>query len=205
MAANSAVQSPADVVNIALGRMGYKLRIASLYDGSAAAVDALDMYSQTRDEMLRQNDWTFAEGNVTMTLLKQAPASYVPPNGWSTAYPPLPWLFEYAWPDDCLKVRAVKPVPIFVPEFDPQPCVFGLENDNALNPPQKVILCNVANAVLVYTRQVTDPTTWDVDFIEALIAAIARRLSPGLVGPEMSKLLAADEAQTMGTAEMQEG
>ena len=114
MAANSPVQSPADAINVSLRRIGYKLRVASLYDGSKAARSALDIYAQTRDEILRQNDWTFAERNISMTMLKQAPVGgYIPPVTWSTTYPPLPWLFEYAYPTDCLKVRAVKPVPIF--------------------------------------------------------------------------------------------
>ncbi len=206
MAANSPVQSPADVINVCLRRIGYKLSVASLYDGSKAAQNALDIYAQTRDEVLRQNDWTFAERNVAMTLLKQAPAAgYIPPLTWSSAYPPLPWMFEYAWPNDCLKVRAVKPVPLFIPEFDPQPHVFGIENDNSLNPPAKVILCNIPSAVLVYTAQVTDPTTWEADFVEEVCGALGRRLSPGLVGLDMAKIEASDEAQAMNAAEMQEG
>jgi hypothetical protein len=206
MSSNSPVQSPADAINVSLRRIGYKLRVASLYDGSKAARSALDIYAQTRDEILRQNDWTFAERNIAMVLLKQAPAGgYIPPLVWSSVYPPLPWLFEYAYPNDCLKVRAVKPVPIFVPEFDPQPCVYGVENDNSLNPPAKVITCNVPNAVLVYTGQVTDPATWEADFVEEFCAALGRRLATGLVGGEVAKMEASDEAQAMNTAEMQEG
>src|ERR1019366_9251122 len=91
----ASVSSPADIINVSLRRIGYKLRVASLYDGSKAAKSALDIYAQTRDEILRQNDWTFAERNIAMVLLKQPPASgYIPPLIWSTAYPPLPWLFE---------------------------------------------------------------------------------------------------------------
>ena len=112
----ASVSSPADVVNVTLQRIGYKLRVGSLYDGSKAANDALDIYAQTRDEVMRQDDWSFAERNVSMTLLKSAPvAGYIPPTTWSTTDPPLPWLFEYAWPDDCLKVRAVKPPTIIIP------------------------------------------------------------------------------------------
>ena len=202
----ASVSSPADVVNVTLQRIGYKLRVGSLYDGSKAANDALDIYAQTRDEVMRQDDWSFAERNVSMTLLKSAPvAGYIPPTTWSTTYPPLPWLFEYAWPDDCLKVRAVKPVPLFLPEFDPQPCIFGLENDNSLTPPAKVILCNVPNAVLVYTGQVTDPANWEADFVEAICGALGRRLAPALVSGELLKLAVADEQTSFATAEMQEG
>jgi hypothetical protein len=202
----ASVSSPADVVNVALRRIGYKLRVGSLFEGSFAAKQALDIYAQTRDEILRRDDWQFAERNVALTLLKQAPAGgYIPPTTWTTAYPPLPWFFEYAYPSDCLKVRTVKSVPLFLPNFDPQPRVWGLENDNSLVPPAKVILCNVPDAILVYTGQVTDPANWEPDFVEAVCAALGRRLAPVLVGMDALKLAAPDEASSMATAEMEQG
>ena len=202
----NAVSSPADVLNVALRRIGYKLRVASLYDGSKAGSAALDIYAQTRDAVLEQDDWDFAEGNVALTMLKQAPVGgYIPPLVWSSAYPPLPWIFEYAYPADCLKVRAVKPTPIFLPEFDPQPHVFSLANDSSLSPAAKVILCNVPGAMLVYTRQVTDPTQWKPDFVEEIAAALGRRLSAQLMNLDVTKLEAGDEQASMSIAESQEG
>jgi len=202
----ASVNSPADLVNLALVRMGSKVRVNSLFEGSEAAKPALDIYSQTRDELLRQSDWGFAERNITLTLLKQAPVGgYIPPTYWSSAYPPLPWFYEYGYPSDCLKVRAIKPTPIFIPNFDPQPNVFSIANDNSLVPAQKVILSNVPQAILVYTGQVTDMTTWEADFVEAFASALSRRLAPALVGLEAAKLEAQDEAASKNVAEMQQG
>lgn len=203
----ASLQSPADVVNAALTRIGYRLRVSNLFDGSDAAKKALDIYGQTRDELLRQNDWGFAERNVAMTLLKSAPVSgYVPPNGWAGATnPPIPWAFEYAYPDDCLKVRAVKPTPIFIPPYDPAPYVYSVANDNYYSPARKVLLCNVVDAMLVYTGQVTNPSTWEADFTEAISAALARRLAAGLGGAELVKLEMTDEAMTQGVAEREQG
>ena len=189
----SSVTSPADVVNLALVRIGYGEPIASLYDGSRAAVAALNVYGQTRDEMLRQGGYGFAERNIALTLLKQAPATgYIPPLTWSSTYPPLPWMFEYTYPADCLKVRSVKAVPLFVPSFDPQPAVFSVENDNSYTPPVKVILCNVPSAIATYTGRVTDPATWETDFVEAFAAALGRRLAP-LLNPPAAKMESGDE------------
>lgn len=202
----ASLQSPADVVNVALTRIGYKLRIGNLYDGSDAAKKALDIYGQTRDELLRQNDWGFAERNVAMTLLKSAPVGgYVPPTSWSTAYPPLPWLYEYEYPGDCIKVRAVKPSPLFIPPYDPQPYVFATPNDNSLTPSAKVIVCNVADAVLVYTGQVTNPASWEADFAEACAAALGRRLVAGLMSADLLKFEAQDEANAQAIAEREQG
>ncbi|HQT65346.1 MAG TPA: hypothetical protein PLO16_12620 [Acidocella sp.] len=191
----ASVSTPEDVINLALVRMGYKTRIGSIWEGSMAAKKALDIYSQTRDELLRAGDWDFAERNVALTLLKSAPlGGYIPPIVWSSQYPALPWLYEYNYPTDCLKVRAVKSTPIFVPNFDPQPVLYSVDNDNSLTEPSKVILTNAANAILVYAGQITDPQDWESDFTEAMASALGRRLAPVLTGMDSAKLEAADES-----------
>lgn len=205
----SSVSSPADLVNLALGRIGYKKRIGSLYEGSEAAVLALTLYAQTRDELMRQYDWDFAERQIVMTLLKSAPrGGYFPPVTWSSQYPPLPWLYEYAYPSDCLKVRSIKPQALFLFDPDPQYNAFSLGDDAPVNDqaaPVKVLLCNVDGAILTYTGQITNPAQWEADFIEAFAAALGRRMAPGLVGLDPAKMEAQDEVAAKVTAEQQEG
>jgi hypothetical protein len=202
----SSVNSPEDIINLALVRIGYKFRVGSIWEGSLAAKKALDIYAQTRDEMLRGFDWSFAERNVGMTLLKQAPAGgYFPPNTWSSAYPPVPWLYEIVYPSDCLKVRALKNVPLFLPDMDPRPYQFSIDNDSSLPEPDKVILCNVFPGVIVYTGQITDPRDWEPDFTEALASALGRRLAPVLVGIQAAQLEARDEQQSVVVAENTRG
>lgn len=200
------ISSPADAVNAALVRIGYKLNVGHLYDGSLAASKALDIYGQTRDELLRQNDWGFAERNVALTLLKTAPTAYVPPTTWDpTLYPPIPYRYEYTYPSDCLKVRAIKPTPIFIPDYDPQPFVYSVANDNAYTPARKVILTMIPAALLVYTGQVTDPLTWESDFNELFIDALGRRLAPSLASLDVMKIQAGAEAKSMAVAEDNQG
>lgn len=370
---SAVLQSPADIINDALVRIGYKLRIASLQDGSEAASEALNIYGQTRDEMLRNGNWMFAQKTATLTLLKSAPAGgYIPPTQWNpTTNPPLPYSYEYLYPDDCLKVRAVKSVPLFLFNPDPQPKLFTIGSDTLpdteselatlalasagtgtyapgdivtltggvqkipavmqvtttqavsatvaaagtggtpgsatvtgttgtgtkfqatvtisgggtissvdaislagsytvnptapsaepvtgasltgaqlnvklgiltftigkpgvfttesmtftqnqtsgdgtgatfntatytdLSPSKRVILCNVPDAVAVYTRQVTSVPEMDVDFVEALAAALGRRLAPVLVSMDAAQLAAQDEVVSAKIAEMNEG
>lgn len=201
------IQSPEDICNAALARVGWRgPRIGSLYDGSMVAKTALDIYGQTRDELLRQNDFDFAERSVSLTLLKFAPdGGYGPGNEWNNTFPPPPWVYEYAYPTDALKVRALKPEPTFLVDYDPQPFVFSVANDQAFNPPAKVILCNVPKAILIYTGQVTDPADWEADFTELMAAALGRRLAPKLAGLDAAKLMAQDEAQALATAEREQG
>lgn len=203
----ASINSPADVVNLALRRIGYKLRVGSLLDGSMAASQALDIYAQTRDEVLRQNDWGFAERNVSLTVLKSAPAGgYIPPATWNpTNYPPLPWAFSYEYPSDCIKVRSVKQPPLFLFNPAPQPNLFEVANDNGSTPVRKVILANVPNAICVYTGQITNPAHWEADFVEAIAAALGRRLAPVLVGLNAVQLAGQDEAVSAKIAEMEQG
>lgn len=202
------VTRPEDVVNLALRRIGSKIRINSIYEGSRAADVALDIFSQTRDELLRAFDWGFAERNVDLAVLKQAPpGGYLPPaTTWNpTSYPALPWAFSYTYPSDCLKVRAVKPAPLFIPNFSPVYWRFSVENDQTYTPPQKVILCNVPSAVLTYTGQITNPLDWETDFVEALASALGQRMAPSLTGLEAAKIEAQDAGQQAATAETEQG
>lgn len=203
----SIITSPADMVNLAMIKLGRNERVGSLYEGSKWAKAALSIYGQTRDALLRAGDYGFAERNVNASLLKAAPAGgYTPSQPWNgTNNPPPPWLYEYQYPADCLKVRSVKPIPIFVMNFDPQPNVFAVENDQYFTPAQKVILCNVPNAQLVYTGQVTDPATYEADFIEEFADTLARGMALAVANMDTAKFVAAEEGQAAATAMTEEG
>lgn len=201
----ASLTSATDVVNAALVRIG-KDSIGNLYDGSREAQLALAIYGQTRDEQLRLFDWGFAERSVSLAVLKTAPVGgYIPPKVWTPAYPPPNWIYEYAYPSDCLKVRALMRTAFIIPVFNPSPVIFEIANDNAMAPPAKVILCNIGSAQLVYTGRITDPNLWEADFTEALIAALARRLTPGLGDPKMLQAETQDEATETALADMRQG
>ncbi len=199
----ASIQSPADVVNAALAQIGYKNRVGSLFEGSRAAKNALDIYGQTRDQLLREGDWPFAQRDLVGNLIKSAPpGGYFPPIVWDNiTYPPLPWLFEYSYPDDCIKVRTVKPQPILIPNFSPQPYLFAVANDNN----QRVILSMVQNAVITYVGQITSPTDMPTDFVEAFISAMARRLAPVLANMDAAKMEAQAEQVETTMAERSQG
>lgn len=127
----ASVTSPADIINLALRRIGYKLtRVSNLYDGSEPAKAALDIYAQTRDDLLRDGNWDFARRDVAATVLRQAPdGGYFPPNNWDPlTYPPLPWTYCYEYPDDCLKVRNVKGPGGFLINMTPMAPNFSVAN-----------------------------------------------------------------------------
>lgn len=204
----SVVTGVADVVNLALSLIGYPSRIGSIYEGSKAAKAALDVYSQVRDAKLRGGDWPFASRSVIGTLLKQAPvAGYFPPNTWVAASnPPQPWRYEYGFPDDCLEMRACKPQVYFVPNFQPQAYLFAISNDNGYTPPRRVVLSNVADAMLIYTAQVTNPADWPPDFVDAFAADLGKMMAAELMkSVDMMKIAGGEETVQTAKAETRQG
>lgn len=193
-----------DLINAALVQIGYESLIGEMQDGSRAAQLALAIYGATRDDLLRgSEDWSFARRDVGLTLLKSAPAGGYLLTPWTNDYPPLPWLYEYAYPSDCLKVRSVRPTPIFVPNFDPQPYVFATPNDTATQ--QKVICCNAPNAICTYAGQVTDPTQFEASFDQALIGALSVRLAPALKDLQTAQAAGTIAAAERNSAAMEQG
>ena len=205
MAILSSLQSPADAANAVLVRLGKHERVGSLFDGSAAGKRFLDIFGQTRDAVLREHDWDFAQRDIVLTLLKTAPVTgYLLPGSWNpVTNPPIPWFYEYQFPTDCLKVRTLKSsTPTMAINFDPKTVLYTEANDNNFTPAQKVILTNMQNAAAVYTGRVTDPSTWDASFGEALIAALARRFAGD---PELMKIEGQDEGSSLAVASQERG
>lgn len=203
MAIASSVNSPADVVNLALVRLGKTERVGNLYDGSPAAKRFLDIYGQTRDAVLCELAWDFADRNIALTLLKTAPQNgYFPPTVWNPAvHPPMPWYYEYAYPSDGLNIKSLRPVAVQTPNFDPKPVLYELSNDNLGNPaPGKVILTNIPGAIANYTARITEPTSWKPSFVEALVSALARRIAGASGGEGTVKLEAQDEQAALAIA-----
>jgi len=165
----SSVTTVEGICNLALDRIGWPRSIGSIYEGTAEARVALRGYGQTRDELLKSQDWSFAERFVTLVT-----AGFSPPPIWS---------YVYAYPSDCLKIRYVITGAASAEDMDPKSTLFG--DINVTTPSsQRVIVANVSPATLCYTGQVTDMTTWDTGFTETLIEELGRRFAEGLGSAE---------------------
>lgn len=155
-----------NLVNQALDAIGFGKHIGEMYEGSPAARVALEVYAQTRDELIQSGDWAFALAEVALIV-----------NG---EVPPTPWSYEYGYPPDCVRIRYIRPGPLTggTRTNDPQPVLFRPFNDQRI--PAQTILCDLTPAVLIYSRSVTDPGQWDDGFTQAYIAALAEKLAFGL-------------------------
>lgn len=204
----ASVQSVEQIINIALDIIGYPRRVGDIFEGTRASKVALDTYAETRDEVLRMRDWGFANRSMTLSVLKSAPANgYSSGTPWSTAYPPIPYLFEYTYPADAIRILYIYSGQMALPNNDPLPVQYKIANDPAESPPARVILTNQANAVAVYTGQITDMTTWEPLFVDTLTQTLAKKFASlgktqNLV--ELAQAMGKDAAESEQAAEMQD-
>ncbi len=181
----SSVQSPEDVINIALVRIGLKSRVSNIMDGSAAAKKALDIYGQTRDSVLRSREWGFAK-KITNAQL----------SGYT---PPAPWTVEYAYPDDCIKIRSMWGGVYLTDQNNPLPVLYevGLSASGG-----KAIWSKTAGLELAYTSRVTNPLLWeDPQFVEILVSMLAKQLAVALTDANMAKMAIEDGKAATDAAE----
>jgi hypothetical protein len=172
---SAVVNTAEDVVNLALARIGYHSSVENMHEGSPASKVAINIYSQTRDEVMRSFDWGFAE-----RIVAAAPTIYAAP---------FPWTSEYTYPIDCLKIRNIFGAAYVADVNDPRPILWTIGNTATA----KVIWTKIPEATLVYTKQVTSPTLWEPLFIETFADALAKRLALGLTSMDAVKVVDNEE------------
>ena len=177
--------SEVDICNLALAHLGDTATVASLNppEGSAQAEHCARFYPIARDSLLEMHAWSFATKRVTLPLLNVTVAT---------------WKYVYLLPSDVLNVLAVIPPlanddysinmsypsqygynPEIIPAsgaYVPQP--YSIE---VLSTGQQVILTNQENAVLRYTRFVTDTTKFSPLFTTTLAWYLASMIAGPII------------------------
>lgn len=204
--------------NRALAAIGTRSTISSIQpsDGSKEANACALLYYPTRDELLRAAHWDFARNQITLSQLKSSSDTN------STC--PVPWGFEYAYPSDCLKMRYILPFmdvsnPGTVPFMtSATPAALGLgywgnpvrfvvaTDKNTSGNDSTVLLTNQAQAIGVYTKQITNPDLFDSQFQSALVEALGAKLVPALsLNLSLMKLKIATAEAIIGQARLTNG
>jgi hypothetical protein len=163
--------SVVQICNMALSHIGSEARVSSISppDGSVEAGHCDTFYDVARTEMLEPGNWAFA-------LKRIALAQVVNP---STV-----WAYAYAKPADCQRaLRILRPsiaVTVFTQDLRVEPhtddrdsAPFDIEGN--------VILTNQADAVLVYSQDVTDSTKFPASFTSALSYLLASYLAGPII------------------------
>lgn len=93
----------ADVINQALDAAAIDFTIGDPEEGTVPAQKSLRAYGQCRDQLLRAAQWDFARKTAPLTMLGDA-TGQTPNVGTIVS---VPWIYCYAYPTDCMKMRFV--------------------------------------------------------------------------------------------------
>lgn len=153
--------SKVDVFNMALGHVGVSSTIADELERSPERVICSRYFDTCRDALFSYKDmeWKFATATVLLADLGD------PPSGWG---------FRYRYPNDCINAIEIiadsqRTLPVDQrPKFDVQ-----YETDG------RVILCDIPEATLRYTKRIEEVERWPSSFVEAM----AYRLAAMIVMP----------------------
>jgi hypothetical protein len=151
------------ICNMALSHLG-KYVITALTDDTQEARKCNLYYDFARDFVLRGFPWNFAEKRLALTLL-----SAVEPTGYD---------YAYTYPTDCVKARR-----LYNEVEGGEPIKFVINVNDDLD--TKYIYTDEADAILVYTARVEDPTLFDSSFVVALSFYLASLLAGPLGREEM--------------------
>jgi hypothetical protein len=177
------------ICNQALDIIGYPRHIGNIYEGTKASREMLNAWVETRDALIEKLAPDWARRDVILTLMKSAPnivngsANYT--TGWNDTYPPLPWLYEYQYPTDCLVPLQIKEAPLFLPIWRPRFNTMRLTYE--VSGMKRTILSNVPGAILIYVATVSDPDDWQKDFTELMIMALAKKVEAGLMPQQAAR------------------
>jgi hypothetical protein len=229
----STVTSPAQLCNLALLQVAARANLQSINpsDGTVAGDICTQLYQPTIDAFARAAHWNclrFQTGPIGSTqppplqLIKAAAGTPEAIANPALAAPPQPWFYEYALPPDCLKARFL--VPLLTPTATTPPLtsaggsLFPALMPNVAIPftvavdvdaggdELQVLLTNLSNAQLVYTRRLTNIALWDSQFVMGAKAALAVWLAPGLNGSVQLATAAMGIAKSMlDAARMSDG
>jgi hypothetical protein len=134
---------PADIANQALDSLGHPMekRIGDLQEGTVEAQVVLRNYGTALRQISRSAHWNCLRRRLSMTLLNDATGNTTrqqqQAGGPVTVGPGTvgmrPWVYEYAWPVDCVKARFVPATQIGGPgppagniALPPNPLMSGL-------------------------------------------------------------------------------
>ena len=149
-----------DIINTALNYLGED-SITSVDEKNDKARKAKQFYDISRKELLRKQDWGFAQEEVRLNKL---PKENYLERRFVYAYPENALFIKKIFNDECIRLRR---------NFEYRVAFFNS---------QKVICTNEAEAKAIITKDIQDTTLFDVTFKEALAYLLASKLAMALTG-----------------------
>lgn len=180
------------ICNMALSHIGAGPLISSISppDGSVEAGYCATFYDIARTELLEPGTWSFALKRATLAPVTNA--SEV-------------WTYAYALPSDCLRALRILRPSLAVTVFNQDEV--ALRQDDRDGAPfdleAQVLYTDQADAVLVYTIDVTDTARFTGSFTATLSYLLASYLAgPIIKGNEGARLSDAMRSRAMAMADV---
>ncbi len=151
--------SDVSICNMALGHLGAR-PITAIDEDSSAASYCNIFWDNTRDEVLREFPWNFADKSVLGAALD------VP-----TVFDDL-WLYAYTYPVDCVQLKGVTDDGVDTP-FDFKVVLDTLDSGEQ----RRLILVNAGTAVINYTARIENTALWDAKFVASMALKLAFKLA----------------------------
>ncbi len=189
--------TPSNICSQSLLRIGSKATINALNEPSTEAKACNIFYQSTFEQLARSAPWNCLRAQTPLSLIAAAQGTPENQQGTSLPLPPVPWLYSYSLPADCLQMRFLVPslpavptgvapmttasvaAPAIVRGQGKIPFAVAYAVDKNGNPIQ-VVLTNLSQAQAVYTVNQSNPVIWDGLFTQAFITALSAYLVPAL-------------------------
>lgn len=188
--------SQIDIANRALLQIGARTTISSFTEDAVEAEAVSVLWQPTFESLARTAQWNCLRNQVTLSLLAAQLGTPENPNG-TPPLPPIPWLYEYEYPSDCLDIRWIVPsfpssstdtVPLTTINNSATTCLptggqikyavsYGTDSTGSAI---RVVLTNQSQAQAVYTINQPNPQQWDSLFQQAMVSSLAAYLVPAL-------------------------
>lgn len=167
--------SQVQICNLALGKLAQDITITSLTERSKEARVFSRLWDPMRDLVLADRLWPWA-----MKAQRLAVAAEAPMPGWE---------IRYARPVDCVTVLAITDDQGMragrrlsrwcEPQF--RQC-HGIQFEQAMGTDGTSLLCDRAEAYLIYVARVEDPERYPAHFVDALACKLAEEGAPTIIG-----------------------
>lgn len=155
--------SKIDVFNMALGHIGVSSTINDELERSPERVICSRYWDTCRDALLayKSMPWSFANALEKLAMLPGDP-----PDGWG---------FRYRYPNDCINAIEIYADNVRATSNDRRS-----QFDVAYQADGRVILCDVREATLRYTKRITEVERWPAQFVEAMSFRLAAMIAMGI-------------------------
>lgn len=149
-----------DIWNMAISHLGTGKSIAGVDEKSEERRVCSLFYDTARDTVFEDFRWGFARTFITLGLVEENPNSQ--------------WLYSYRYPNDCLDARSI--LSNSIPDTEKTIISFIMSNDTS----GRLIYSNKTDAILEFTKRITDLNLYSASFRIALSYKLAMYLIPRL-------------------------